>query len=168
MAFYGASVVHPKTIQPLQSKNIPLFVRSFLDPSLTGTEVHRGVSIQPKIPCFIVKKNQILVSISTRDFSFMVEDNISHVFQLLHQYLLAVNLIQNSAISFSVCIDNKFNQFEAFYEELKSSYKVEVTKGVDLYTIRHFDRAAVTNIRSLGTSILTQVNKETMQIVIKI
>ena len=168
MAFYGASVVHPKTIQPLQSKNIPLFVRSFLDPSLTGTEVHRGVSIQPKIPCFIVKKNQILVSISTRDFSFMVEDNISHVFQLLHQYLLAVNLIQNSAISFSVCIDNKFNQFGAFYEELKSSYKVEVTKGVDLHTIRHFDRAAVTNIRSLGTSILTQVNKETMQIVIKI
>ena len=82
--------------------------------------------------------------------------------------LLAVNLIQNSAISFSVCIDNKFNQFEAFYEELKSSYKVEVTKGVDLYTIRLFDRAAVTNIRSLGTSILTQVNKETMQIVIKI
>jgi len=167
MAFYGASVIHPKTIQPLQSKNIPLHVRSFVDTSLKGTTVTRGVAISPKMPCFIVKKNQILVSISARDFSFMVEDNISHVFQLLHQYLLKVNLIQNSAISFSVCVDNKFNQFDTFYEELRSSYRVEVIKDVDLYTIRHFDDNAVQEINSKGTPVLTQINKETAQIVIK-
>jgi aspartate kinase len=167
MAFYGASVIHPKTIQPLQSKEIPLFVRSFVDPSLQGTKVTRGVAIQPHVPCFIVKKEQILVSISALDFSFMVEDNISHIFKLLHDYLLKVNLIQNSAISFSVCVDNKFNQFDTFYEELKSSYKVEVVKEVDLYTIRHFDNDAMQKINNLGTSVLTQINKETAQIIIK-
>ncbi len=167
MAFYGASVIHPKTIQPLQSKNIPLYVRSFVDTSLRGTKVTRGVAISPKLPCFIVKKNQILISISARDFSFMVEDNISHVFKLLHQYLLKVNLIQNSAISFSVCVDNKFNQFDTFYQELKSSYKVEVIKDVDLYTIRHFNNGAIQEITAIGTPVLTQINRETAQIVIK-
>ena len=167
MAFYGASVIHPKTIQPLQSKNIPLYVRSFVDTSLQGTKITRGVAISPKLPCFIVKKDQILVSISARDFSFMVEDNISHVFKLLHQYLLKVNLIQNSAISFSVCVDNKFNQFDTFYEELKSSYKVEVIKEVDLYTIRHFDDDSLKEITAKGTPVFTQINKETAQIVIK-
>lgn len=167
MAFYGASVIHPKTIQPLQSKEIPLFVRSFIDPSLSGTKVTRGVAIQPQVPCFIVKKNQILVSISALDFSFMVEDNISHIFKLLHDHLLKVNLIQNSAISFSVCVDNKFNQFDTFYAELASSYKVEVVKEVDLYTIRHFDATALQRINGLGTAVLTQINKETAQIVIK-
>lgn len=167
MAFYGASVIHPKTIQPLQSKNIPLYVRSFVDTSLSGTKVTRGVAIHPELPCFIVKKDQILVSISALDFSFMVEDNISHIFKLLHKYLLKVNLIQNSAISFSVCVDNKFNQFDTFYDELKSSYKVEVVKGVDLYTIRHFDDASLNRINAAGTPILTQINKETAQIVIK-
>ena len=119
MAFYGASVIHPKTIQPLQSKQIPLFVRSFVDTNLQGTQVAGGASIHPKLPCFIVKKNQILVSISAKDFSFMMEENISEVFQLLHQHLLKVNLIQNSAISFSVCVDNKFNQFDTFHEDLE-------------------------------------------------
>ena len=167
MAFYGASVIHPKTIQPLQSKEIPLYVRSFKDTSLQGTKVSRGVAIQPYLPCFIVKKNQILVSISARDFSFMVEDNISHIFKLLHEHLLKVNLIQNSAISFSVCVDNKFNQFDTFYEELKSSYKVEVIKEVDLYTIRHFNQDALDKINHSGTAVLTQINKETAQIIIK-
>lgn len=167
MAFYGASVIHPKTIQPLQSKNIPLFVRSFKDLKLKGTKVTRGVAIEPLLPCFIVKKDQILVSISALDFSFMVEDNISHIFKLLHQYLLKVNLIQNSAISFSVCVDNKFNQFETFYAELKSSFKVDVVKGVDLYTVRHFTPEALERINKTGQSLLTQINKETAQIVVK-
>lgn len=167
MAFYGASVIHPKTIQPLQSKEIPLYVRSFVDPNLLGTKVTRGVAIHPHVPCFIVKKQQILVSISALDFSFMVEDNISHIFKLLHDHLLKVNLIQNSAISFSVCVDNKFNQFDTFYQQLKSSYKVEVVNDVDLYTIRHFDDDALQKINQLGTSVLTQINKETAQVVIK-
>ncbi len=167
MAFYGASVIHPKTIQPLQNKEIPLFVRSFVNPKLKGTQVTRGVAIEPLVPCYIVKKNQILISISTRDFSFMVEDNISHIFKLLHDHLLKVNLIQNSAISFSVCVDNKFRQFDEFYKELLSSYKVEVVRDVDLYTIRHFSESALNEIKQLGVSVLTQINKETAQIVVR-
>lgn len=167
MAFYGASVIHPKTIQPLQSKEIPLFVRSFVDLNSPGTKVSRGVAIKPLMPCFIVKKNQILISISTLDFSFMVEDNISHIFKLLHQYHLRVNLIQNSAISFSVCVDNKFNHFDEFYEKIQSSYKVTITKNVDLYTVRHFTDEATKSVNALGTSLLTQINKETAQIIIQ-
>ena len=120
----------------------------------------------PSIPCFIVKKNQVLVSISALDFSFMVENNISYIFQKLHEYQLKVNLIQNSAISFSVCIDDKFNNFDAFYDELKTQFKLDVHKGIDLYTVRHFDDISVSSIESKGDSLLTQVNKDTIQIVL--
>ena len=166
MAFYGASVIHPKTLQPLERKEIPLLVRSFINLEETGTRVTKGARLVPYTPCFIVKKNQILVSISALDFSFMVENNISYIFQKLHEYQLKVNLIQNSAISFSVCIDNKFNMFDAFYDELKSKFKIDVQKGVDLYTIRHFDEKAILDIEAKGKSLLTQVNKETSQIVV--
>ena len=111
MAFYGASVIHPKTIQPLEKKRIPLFVRSFIDVKNKGTKVSKGVSLEPLTSCFIVKENQILVSISANDFSFMVENNISYIFNKLYKYKLKGNLIQNSAISFSVCIEDKFNNF---------------------------------------------------------
>ncbi|MFD2530126.1 MULTISPECIES: aspartate kinase [Polaribacter] len=166
MAFYGASVIHPKTLQPLERKEIPLLVRSFVNPKEAGTRISKGSNLEPLIPCFIVKKDQILVSISALDFSFMVENNISYIFKKLHDYQLKVNLIQNSAISFSVCIDNKFNGFEAFYNELKNEFKIDVQKGVDLFTVRHFDDKAVASIEEKGSSLLTQVNKETIQIVL--
>jgi len=168
MAFYGASVIHPKTLQPLERKEIPLLVRSFTKPKETGTKVSKGSRLVPYIPCYIVKKNQILVSISALDFSFMVENNISFIFQKLHDYQLKVNLIQNSAISFSVCIDNKFDKFDAFYDELKTQFKIEVQKGVDLYTVRHFDEASIKTIKDKGNALLTQINKETSQIVMNL
>lgn len=167
MAFYGASVIHPKTLQPLQKKEIPLLVRSFINPKETGTKVSKGALLEPYIPCFIVKKNQILVSISALDFSFMVENNLSFIFQKLHEYQLKVNLIQNSAISFSVCVDNKFNKFDDFFKELKNEFKIDVQKDVDLFTVRHFDDKAIKTIEEKGVSLLTQVNKETIQIVVK-
>ena len=166
MAFYGASVIHPKTLQPLERKGIPLLVRSFINSKETGTNVTKGIRLVPFVPCFIVKKNQILVSISALDFSFMVENNISYIFQKLHEYQLKVNLIQNSALSFSVCIDNKFDNFDAFYNELKKEFKIEVQKEVDLYTVRHFDNKAIASIEVKGKSLLTQVNKETIQIIL--
>ena len=168
MAFYGASVIHPKTLQPLERKEIPLFVRSFVNRKQQGTRVSKGARLVPFIPCFIVKKNQILVSISALDFSFMVENNLSFIFQKLHEYQLKVNLIQNSAISFSVCIDNKFNTFDAFYDELKAAFKINVQREVDLYTIRHFNEKAILDIEAKGTPLLTQVNKETSQIVLSL
>ena len=166
MAFYGASVIHPKTIQPLQEKEIPLFVRSFINPEVKGTKVSRGTTLEPYIPCLIVKKNQVLVSISASDFSFMVENNISYIFQKLHDYNLKVNLIQNSAISFSICVDNKFNNFDAFYSDLKNEFKIDFQKKVDLYTIRHFNDETLEKIAKKGTSLLRQTNKETVQIVL--
>ncbi|WP_445748492.1 aspartate kinase [Polaribacter sp.] len=167
MAFYGASVIHPKTLQPLQKKEIPLLVRSFINPKEPGTRVSKGALLEPYIPCFIVKKNQILVSIAALDFSFMVENNISFIFQKLHEYQLKVNLIQNSAISFSVCVDNKFNKFDDFFNDLKNEFKMEVQKEVDLFTVRHFDDKAIKTIEEKGVSLLTQVNKETLQMVVK-
>jgi len=167
MAFYGASVIHPKTIKPIQNKKIPLFVRSFKNLNSPGTKVSEGVTLEPTIPCFIVKKNQVLVSISSLDFSFIVEENISDIFKLFHKYQLKVNLIQNSAISFSVCVDNNLNHFDLFYNEIKNMYKVSFIKNVDLFTVRHFTENSLEGIYKLGTSLVTQINKNTAQIIIQ-
>ncbi|QMU66100.1 MAG: aspartate kinase [Flavobacteriaceae bacterium] len=167
MAFYGASVIHPKTIKPLENLEIPLYVRSFIDHKKAGTKVSKGAAIYPVTPCFIVKKNQILVSISSLDFSFMVESNISYIFKQLAAHRLKVNVIQNSAISFSVCIEDHFTNFNTFLEVLKSQYKIDFIKQLTLYTIRHFNEKSKNTILKRGTPVLTQINKETMQIIIK-
>lgn len=167
MAFYGASVIHPKTIKPIQNKKIPLIVRSFKNLNSPGTKVSEGVTLEPTIPCFIVKKNQVLVSISSLDFSFIVEENISDIFKLFHKYQLKVNLIQNSAISFSVCVDNNLNHFDLFYNEIKKMYKVSFIKNVDLFTVRHFTENSLEGIYKLGTSLVSQINKNTAQIIIQ-
>ncbi|HKJ06361.1 MAG TPA: aspartate kinase, partial [Flavobacteriaceae bacterium] len=126
MAFYGASVIHPKTLKPLENKNIPLHVRSFLNLNTEGTKVYKGTDIIPEIPCYILKKEQILVAISALDFSFMVEDNISDIFKVLSNHKLKVNLIQNSALSFSVCVEDKYHLIDEFLEKIKTKYKVSV------------------------------------------
>jgi len=167
MAFYGASVIHPKTIKPIQNKKIPLIVRSFKNLNSLGTKVSEGVTLVPTIPCFIIKKNQVLVSISSLDFSFIVEENISDIFKLFHKYQLKVNLIQNSAISFSVCVDNNLNHFDLFYNEIKNMYKVSFIKNVDLFTVRHFTENSLEGIYKLGTSLVSQINKNTAQIIIQ-
>ena len=165
LAFYGASVIHPKTLQPLQRKEIPLFVRSFINPSEEGTAVSKGKTIFPAIPCFIVKKDQVLISLSSLDFSFMVEENISDIFRLFHQYQMKVDLIQNSAISFRVCVDNKFNQLEKLIQHLKARFKVEYKTGVSLYTIRHFDEEAISSLEQDKNVLLKQLTQNTVQMV---
>lgn len=167
MSFYGASVIHPKTLKPLENKNIPLYVRSFYSLEIKGTTVSKGHDLIPKIPCFILKENQILVSISALDFSFMVEFNLSDIFKILHNNKLKVNLIQNSAISFSVCIDDKFNNFEYFLTELKSKYKVSYVENVSLFTIRHATEKAIDEIEQKGEVLLKQATKGTVQMIIK-
>jgi aspartate kinase len=167
MSFYGASVIHPKTLKPLENKNIPLYVRSFYSLKLSGTTVGKGHDLIPEIPCFILKQDQILVSISALDFSFMVEYNLSDIFRILHDNKLKVNLIQNSAISFSVCIDDKFNNFEHFLAVLKSKYKLTYVKNVSLFTIRHATENAIEEIEQKGEVLLKQATKGTVQIVMK-
>tara|TARA_R110002124_G_scaffold144238_1_gene309220 strand:+ start:10307 stop:11572 length:1266 start_codon:yes stop_codon:yes gene_type:complete len=166
MAFYGASVIHPKTIKPLENKRIPLYVRSFENLENKGTTISKGVELTPKISCFIVKKNQILVSISAKDFSFMVEKNLSYIFKLLHQYKLKVNLIQNSAISFSVCLEDNYSNFTTFFNELTPSFNVRFNRNVTLFTIRHFDSKSIQEIEKKGTVLLKQISRETVQLII--
>jgi aspartate kinase len=165
LAFYGASVIHPKTLQPLQRKEIPLYVKSFMNPKGAGTAVSKGQTLIPSIPCFIVKKNQVLLSLSSLDFSFMVEENISEIFRLFHLYQMKVDLIQNSAISFSVCLDNKFNNLEKLILHLKARFKVEHIEGVSLFTIRHFDEAALKALEKDKEVLLKQVMQNTVQLV---
>jgi len=167
MAFYGASVIHPKTLQPLQRKEIPLFVKSFKDPGNEGTIVCKGISLKPKTPCFIVKKDQILLSISAKDFSFIMEDDISEIFDFFHQYKLKVNLIQNSAISFSVCLEDNFNNFNNLYEKLKLNYLCLYNKNVSLFTIRHFTATSILKIEKNKEVLVKQLSRETVQIVVK-
>ena len=166
LAYYGASVIHPKTLQPLQRKEIPLFVKSFVKPEDPGTSVSKGQTLIPHMPCFILKKDQVLLRMSSLDFSFIVEDSISAIFALLHQYQMRVELIQNSAISFSVCIHNKYNRLPELIKELESKFKVTAHQGVNLYTIRHFDERALDRIRNNGKKVLLeQRTQETVQLV---
>lgn len=167
LAFYGASVIHPKTLQPLQKKEIPLYVKSFINPLLKGTAVAKGVDLEPYLPCFIVKRQQLLVSLSSIDFSFIMEENISEIFGLFHQFKLKVNLIQNSAISFSVCVEDKFGNFNELNAILSKKFKVDFTEDVTLYTIRHFNEEAAQTVEENKTVLLKQVSRETMQIVTK-
>ena len=165
LAFYGASVIHPKTLQPLQKKEIPLFVKSFINPLLPGTSVSKGEDLDPKLPCFIVKKNQLLLSLSSIDFSFIMEENISEIFNLLHLHKLKVSLIQNSAISFSVCIEDKFGNFNELKKILSKKFQVAFNENVSLYTIRHFDEKAAQMVEKNKNVLLRQISRETMQIV---
>ena len=167
LAFYGATVIHPKTLQPLQKKEIPLFVKSFINPTLPGTSVSKGADLDPKLPCFILKKNQLLLSLSSIDFSFIMEENISEIFSLLHDYKMKVSLIQNSAISFSVCIDDKFGNFNTLKSILSKKFKISHNENVSLFTIRHFDEKAAQIVEKNKVVLLKQVSRETMQIITK-
>ncbi|UPT72220.1 MAG: aspartate kinase [Flavobacterium sp. JAD_PAG50586_2] len=167
LAFYGASVIHPKTLQPLQKKEIPLYVKSFVNPLLPGTSVSKGKDLEPKTPCFIVKKDQLLLSLSSIDFSFIMEENISEIFALLHQYKLKTSLIQNSAISFSVCIEDKFGNFNEVKNILSKKFKVSYNENVSLFTIRHFDEKAAQMVEKDKNVLVKQISRETMQIVTK-
>lgn len=167
LAFYGASVIHPKTLQPLQQKEIPLYVKSFVNPKTEGTCVSKGKAIEPEVPCFIVKKNQILISLSSLDFSYIVEENISEIFSLLHLYKMKVDVIQNSAISFSVCIDNIYNNRDKLLQHLKAKFNVTCYDDVNLYTIRHYNDEAIKELEKDKTVLLKQLTRETVQIVTK-
>jgi|TARA_B110000438_G_scaffold5919_2_gene5921 aspartate kinase len=167
LAFYGASVIHPKTLQPLQKKEIPLYVKSFLNPEGPGTAISRGVKIKPEVPCFIVKRNLNLLKLSTLDFSFIVEENISEIFQILHENKMKVDLIQNSAISFSVCVYDKFDRLKELISILKATFKVESMKNVSLFTIRHFNKTSSQEILKNNELLLEQRTDDILQLIVR-
>ena len=166
LAYYGASVIHPKTLQPLQQKEIPFFVKSFINPSEAGTEVAKGQPLEPKVPCFILKREQHLVRLSSKDFSFITEDKLSGIFNKLYDYQIKVNLMQNSAISLSLCLEDKYNNLEKFVKDMTSEFKVHEDNNALLYTIRHFDSNS-DKVVSKEKELLRQTVRETLQIVVK-
>jgi aspartate kinase len=167
MSFYGASVIHPKTIQPLQKKRIPLRVKSFITPLLPGTVISKSLMLEPKTPIFIRKANQILVSISDKDFDFIAEENLSEIYDLFHRYKISINLMQLSAISFSVCFEDIFNTFPLLIDDLHKKYKVLYNKELTLYTIRHFTDQNVDDLLKDKVVMLKQASRETIQILTK-
>jgi len=167
MSFYGATVIHPKTIQPLQKKNIPLRVKSFITPLLPGTFISKSLMLEPKTPILIRKGNQILLSVSDKDFDFIAEEDLSEIYELFHRYKVSINLMQLSAISFSVSFEDIFNTFQHLIDELQKKYKVLYNKNLTLYTIRHFNDSTINALVKNKEILLKQTSRETIQILTK-
>ncbi len=167
MTYYGATVIHPKTIKPLQNSNIPLYVKPFLQPQEAGTVINSSEFLQKNISAIIVKKNQLLISIATKDFSFISELNISHIYEIFAKLNLKCNVSQNSALSFTVCLDFDDMKFEELIKSLETSFKVRYNENVTLYTIRHYDNNILQKILEGKTVILEQLSRSTAQIVVK-
>ena len=166
LAYFGAKVVHPRTIQPLKAKNIPLKVKSFVDPDSQGSEIGNFDEITPFVPSFIVKPNQMLLSLSTKDLSFIIEEHISHIFSLLAQNNIAVNMMQNSALSFSVCFDNDTIKTKPLIEKLSQDYSLFYNTDLTLYTIRHYNAESVAKVKKGKEVLLEQKSRNNIQIVV--
>jgi len=165
LAYFGAKIIHPKTIQPLKEKNISLRVKSFLNPKEEGTVIFEDAEMKPFMPSFIIKENQILISISANDLSFIVEDHLSYIFSLFAKYGLAINMMQNSAVSFSVCVDNDSQKTLALISELKEGFKVQYNDQLTLCTIRHYDQAAIDKVVDKKNILVEQKSRQTIQFV---
>ncbi len=166
MAYYGAQVIHPKTIKPLQNKNIPLHVRCFLKPALAGTIIsNKPVHGLP--PIIVVKENQVLMELNSKDFSFVEEKPVSQLYTLFEQIKIRPNLSQNGAISIVYCLDDKPERLEKLAIAASELFDVQVEKGLTLLTVRHFNDAIVKQLTEGKTKVLSQQTRETIQIVLK-
>ena len=167
LAFYGAKVIHPNTIQPLQIKDIPLKVKSFINPNLEGTVIMKDSKIKPRVPFYIIKENQILVSISDSSLSFMVEEHLSNIFLIFSKYNIRVNMMQHSAVSFSVCLDYDKYKVRNVLNELKLKFNVVFNEGLTLYTIRHYNQDSIEKILNGKKLLLEQKTRNTIQLALK-
>ena len=141
-------------------------MKSFIHPQEAGTEVAKGQPLEPKVPCFILKRDQHLVRLSSKDFSFITEDKLSGIFNKLYDYQIKVNLMQNSAISLSLCLEDKYENLDQFIRDMNEEFKVQEENNVLLYTIRHFDNKS-DEVISKEKELLRQTVRETLQIVVK-
>ncbi len=167
LSYYGASVIHPKTIKPLENKHIPLYVKSFKEPTEPGSSINDNTSEDSKIPSYIFKTDQVLISISSRDFSFIVEEHISDIFKRFATHRLKIQTMQNSAISFSVSVANHPSQIKALIRELQKDYKVLYNDGLELLTIRHFNEQIVSELIKDREVMLEQKTRHTMRILMR-
>lgn len=167
MAYYGAQVIHPKTIKPLQNRNIPLYVKCFLDKNLQGTVVQNEVSSLFYPPLIVLKKDQILLQVTTRDFSFITEENLSRIYRVFSEQKVKINLIQNAAISFVACIDHKEDKVTELVKMLEQDYKVLRNEGVSLLTVRHYTPEILFDLTKSKYILLEQKTRHTVQVVVK-
>lgn len=164
MAYYGASVIHPKTLQPLKQKNIPFYVKSFVEPEKPGTKVGNS-EVNQSEESYILKENQVLMNISTRDFSFIAEDHISQIFNLLAKHKIKVSMMQNSAISLALCLEDKFGKIDEVNQTLTQQFSTDVVKNVSLYTVRNANMDELSTFYADKKILLEQISKNTVQIV---
>ena len=167
LAYYGATVIHPKTIKPLQNKNIPLLVKSFVNPGEEGTIISESTEFDHLIPSFIFKMNQIKIGITPKDFSFIAEENLSHLFHVLSNAGVQINLMQNSAISFDFVIDNKTNIIKDLFNNLEKDFIVSIEEGLELVTIRHYDQQTIDRVTVEKHILLTQKSEQTARILMR-
>ena len=166
LTYYGANVIHPKTIKPIQNKAIPLYVRSFIEPKEIGTAITNTQSPLP-VASFIFKVNQVLISIFPKDFSFIIEENLSHIFSILHKNKVKVNTMLNSAISFSVSVDLDEEKLKQLIEDLAETFKVKYNKGLELVTIRYYNQQTIDRVTVNKDVLLEVKSRHTCQIVMK-
>ncbi|HJX70804.1 MAG TPA: aspartate kinase [Bacteroidales bacterium] len=166
LAYYGTSVIHPKTVQPLQRKNILLHIRSFIDPHLPGTIIGDD-SYDKLIPSFIFKMNQVLIEIFPRDLSFIAEDSLETIFGSFARYGLKINLMLNSAVSFKVVVNDDSTRLDHVITELNKDFDVEVLKGLELITIRYYDDATINRVMKNKDLVLEQRNRQTIQMLVR-
>ena len=165
MAYYGASVIHPKTLQPLKQKSIPFFVKSFINPEKAGTKI--GISTENQLlESYILKENQVLMRIATRDFSFIAEDHISFIFRELAKRNIKVSLMQNSAISLALCLEDKFNNVDELEAELEQDFNTDIVENVSLFTIRNARLENLDKLYEGKNVLLEQITKTTVQMII--
>lgn len=166
LAYYGASVIHPKTVKPIQNKGIPLYIRSFITPQGDGSAIGNYHTINPETPLYIFKNNQILLSILPRDYSFIAEDNLQVIFGILSKIGIRVNLMQNSALSFSICIDNNPQLVKPLIESLKNMFRVRYNDNLQLITIRYYTQQVIDRIVAGRPILLEQRSRSTEQLVV--
>ncbi|MFN5182636.1 MAG: aspartate kinase [Bacteroidota bacterium] len=166
LTYYGATVIHPKTIKPLQNKNIPLYVKSFIKPDDAGTTI-KDSSKKLSIPSFIFKINQILISIQPKDFSFIAEDRLSNIFNIFHKHNIHINVMQLSAINFSVCVDQDERKIPLLMNDLHNEFKVLYNENLELCTIRYFDQSTIERVSKGKQILLEQRSRFTVQLVMR-
>jgi aspartate kinase len=167
LSYYGASVIHPKTIKPLENKSISLYVKSFLNPQETGTVIQKDVQYDALIPSYIFKENQILISISPRDFSFITEENMKDIFDQFSQCGIKVNVMQNSAISFSVCVDHQEEKVAKFIQRLENEYVIKYNTDLSLMTVRHYTEEVIEQLSKDKEILLEQRSRHTSRFVMR-
>lgn len=166
LAYFGTSVIHPKTIKPLQNKNINLHVKSFLDPEAPGTVVG-NLTYDKLIPSFIFKMDQVLIRTSPLDFSFINENNLEEIFGIFSRHGLKINLMQNSAISFKMIVNNDKRRFRAVVDDLEMKFKVAYQTGLELVTIRYFDQSTIDRVMINKELILEQRGVQNIELLIR-